>query len=295
MTRVGLVGAGPWAGLFHAPMVASAPDLDLAVVWARRREAATELAGRFGAAAADDLDDLFDRCDVVVFAVPPAVQADLAVRAAAAGRHLLLEKPIATTVPDAERLAAAVERAGVRSQLVLTLRYRAEVREFLAELTGHTVDYVRGSMVSAGALRGSPFSTPWRREAGAELLDVGPHALDLLQAVAGPVVELYGAQRAGITTVATTHRTGAIGHAVLSITTPDGPGGLDLDVVTDAGFATMPTAPDEEAQVWRTITDELAATVAGEPHPLDVHHGLRLQRLLDAAARSVATNRPVTV
>jgi predicted dehydrogenase len=281
--------------MFHAPMVATAPALDLAVVWARRREAADELARRFGATAVDDLDDLLDRCDVVVFAVPPDVQADLAVRAAEAGRHLLLEKPIATTLPDAEGLAAAVERAGVRSQLVLTIRYRAEVREFLAGLTGRAVDYVRGSMISAGALAGSPFSTPWRREAGAELLDVGPHTLDLLEAVAGPVVELRGAQRHGLTTVATTHAGGAIGHAVLSITTPDGPGGLDVEVVTQAGFATMPTAPADEAQVWRTITDELAATVAGQPHPLDVHHGLRLQRLLDAVARSVATNGPITV
>ena len=67
----------------------------------------------------------------MAFAVPPDVQAALAVRAAEAGRHLLLEKPVATTLADAERLAAAVDRAGVRSQVVLTIRYRPEVRAFL--------------------------------------------------------------------------------------------------------------------------------------------------------------------
>jgi len=275
-------------------MLAGATDLDLSVVWARRREAADELAGRFGAESVETLDELLDRCDVVAFAVPPDVQSDLAVRAAEAGRHLLLEKPVATTLPDAERLAAAVDRAGVRSQLVLTIRYRAEVRQFLAGLTG-PVGYVRGSYLGTGALPESPFATAWRREPGAELLDVGPHTLDLMAAVAGPVVAVDARTRDGVTTVATTHAGGAIGQGVLSITTPNGPGGVDLDVVTEAGFATMPTAPADEAQVWRTITDELAATVAGQPHPLDVHHGLRLQRVIEAVARSTASARPVTL
>lgn len=288
------MGAGPWAERFHAPMLAGAADLELVAVWARRRAAAEELAGRFGASAAEALDDLLDRCDVVAFAVPPDVQADLALRAAEAGRHLLLEKPIATTLADAERLAAAVDRAGVRSQLVLTIRYRTEVREFLAGLTG-SVEYVRGSYLGTGALRESPFATPWRRESGAELLDVGPHTLDLMDAVAGPVVEVDARTRAGITTVATRHADGALGQAVLSITTPDGPGGVDLDVVTDTGFVTMPTAPADEAQIWRTLTEELAATAAGQPHPLDVQHGLRLQRVLDAVGRSVAAGHPIAL
>ena len=101
------------------------------MVWARRPEAATALADRFGAEAVGSFDELLERCDAVAFAVPPDVQAALAVRAAEAGRHLLLEKPVATTLADAERLAAAVDRAGVRSQVVLTIRYRPEVRAFL--------------------------------------------------------------------------------------------------------------------------------------------------------------------
>jgi predicted dehydrogenase len=95
--------------------------------------------------------------------------------------------------------------------------------------------------------------------------------------------------------VATTHAGGAIGQAALSITTPDGPGGVHLDVVTGAGFVSMPTEPADEAQVWRTITDELTSTAGGRPHPLDVHHGLHLQRVLDAAARSAASGRAVTL
>jgi predicted dehydrogenase len=280
--------------MFHAPMLAGAAELELSVVWARRPEAAVALAEGFGAEAVGSFDELLARCDAVAFAVPPDIQAALAVRAADAGRHLLLEKPVATTLPDAERLAAAVDRAGVRSQVVLTIRYRPEVRAFLRGVAPETVTYVRGSYVGPGALPGSPFATPWRQSAGAALLDVGPHTFDLLDAAAGPVTEIRAAVRGGVTTASTVHRHGAVGQVALSITTPDGPGGVDLDVVTDSGFATMPTGPADEAEVWRAITDEFAATVrTGEPHPLDVHHGVRLQRVLDAVSRSVATGRPV--
>ena len=296
MTRVGLVGAGPWATMFHAPMLAGASGLELSAVWARRPEAAVALADRFGTEAVGSFDELLARCDAVAFAVPPDIQAALAVRAADAGRHLLLEKPVATTLADAERVAAAVDRAGVRSQVVLTIRYRPEVRSFLRGVAPETVTYVRGSYLGNGALAGSPFATPWRQSPGAGLLDVGPHTFDLLDAVAGPVTEVRAAVRDGVTTATTGLRHGAVGQVALSITTPNGPGGVDLDVVTESGFVTMPHAPADEAEVWRAVTDEFAASVqSGEPHPLDVHHGVRLQRVLDAVARSAATGRPVVL
>jgi predicted dehydrogenase len=281
--------------MFHAPMLAAATRLELRAVWARRREAADALARRFGAEPVGAFEDLLDRCDAVAFAVPPQVQAAMAVQAADAGRHLLLEKPLATTLEDAERLAAAVDRAGVVSQVVLTIRYRPEVRAALAQVEPEAVRYVRGSYLGSGALPGSPFATPWRQQdPHAALLDVGPHAVDLAEAVAGPVVELRAAGRDGVTTVSTVHAYGALGHLVLSVTVPDGPGGVDLDWVTEAGYASMPSGTADDTAVWRTITDEFAAAIErGEPHAYDVHHGLRLQRVLEAVARSTASGGPV--
>ncbi len=297
MTRVGLVGAGPWATMFHAPMLAGASGLELSAVWARRPEAAAALADRFGTEAVGSFDELLATVRRRGLRRPAEPsRPELAVQAADAGRHLLLEKPVATTLPDAERLLAAVIRAGVRSQVVLTIRYRPEVRAFLPTVVPETVTYVRGSCVGPGALSGSPFATPWRQSSGAALLDVGPHTFDLLDAVAGPVVEVRAAVRGEVLTASTVHRHGALGQVALSITTPDGPGGVKLDVVTDRGFVTMPSVPGDDADVWRAITDEFAATVqTGEPHPLDVHHGVRLQRVLDAVARSVSTGLPVVL
>ena len=129
--RTGLVGAGPWATVMHAPLLAGGPGTSLEAVWARREDAATELARQYGASVAGSFDELLERCDAIAFAVPPDVQAALAPRAAAAGKHLLLEKPLAFSLADAERLADAVDEAGVRTLLFLTNRFTAEGREFV--------------------------------------------------------------------------------------------------------------------------------------------------------------------
>ncbi len=128
---VGLIGAGPWAEMVHAPALAAGPNTRLAGVWARRPEAADELAGRYRAPSFERLDDLFGVCEAVAFCVPPAVQADLGVRAARAGKALLLEKPLAADLEAAERLVDAIDEAGVASQMVFTFRYSPATKAFL--------------------------------------------------------------------------------------------------------------------------------------------------------------------
>jgi predicted dehydrogenase len=129
---VGLVGAGPWASLVHAPVLAAGPETRLVGVWARRPEASAQLAARHGAQACSRIEELFDRCEAVAFAVPPEVQADLAADAARAGKAVLLEKPIAADVAGAERLADVIGGAGMASVVVLSWRYAVPVRAFLA-------------------------------------------------------------------------------------------------------------------------------------------------------------------
>src|SRR5258706_7384438 len=102
--RVGLIGTGYWARGVHAPSVRHHPDADLIGVWGRDPARAMELAAEFGAQPYTDVKALLADVDALTFAVPPDVQAEIGVRAAAAGRHLLLEKPIATSVAAAEML-----------------------------------------------------------------------------------------------------------------------------------------------------------------------------------------------
>lgn len=286
---VGLVGAGPWAGMFTAPMVAAGPATTLTAVWARRAEAAGELAQRYGVPAVGSLDDLFATCNAVAFAVPPGVQATIAVDAAAAGKHLLLEKPLAFTVEAAEGVARAVDRAGVVTQMILTNRYTTAVADFLTGLDGERVLTVRADFVSAAALDGSPFATPWRREDNA-LLDLGPHVLDLIEAAAGPARVVTAANVGGCITATLAHDSGAVSQMMLSITTPGADGHFRVTAVTDRRRSDLadPTAAQSSEEVHRAITDRFARAVhAGQADPaLDVHRGVRLQRLLDAVSRA---------
>ncbi len=291
---VGLVGAGPWADALHAPMLAAGPETTLAGVWARRPEAARALASAHGTRAVRRYEELLDACEAVAFAVPPDVQAAMAVVAARAGRHLLLEKPVGLTVEEAQRVADAVDSSGVVSQLVLTNRYTQAGRDFLARAAGFEAVGAHCLALSGALLGDSPFATPWRRKHGA-LLDVGPHALDMLEAALGPVRELSGrGDPLRWTSLTCRHAGGAVSAVSLSISLPlprsvwelalYGPSGsLELRKPTDPR-----TVEAERAATVATIRREFAAAVrAGEPPPLDARRGLELQRLIDAAARSL--------
>lgn len=278
--RIGVVGAGPWAGMVHVPMFADCPETTVAAVYGRRVDAARALADPVGAVATDDFDALLAQVDAVSFAVPPDVQAHLAARAAEAGKPLLLEKPIGLTIMQARGLAAAVDAAGVPTQLMLTRRYSRRIRTFLEDLADFTVLGLRGSFVSGAFLPGSPFATPWRLEHGA-LLDVGPHILDLVDAAGGHIdrIEITGDPSSWVA-ITTHHESGAIGQVCLSSVVPGEVS--DLQVFGPEGIRTAPDRPaDERTEVLRTIPLEFAQVVrTGRPHQLDVHRGLYLQELM---------------
>ncbi|MBF8192253.1 Gfo/Idh/MocA family oxidoreductase [Nonomuraea sp. K274] len=280
---VGLVGAGPWAEMAHAPMLARGPHTRLAGVWARR----PEQAARLGAPVFERIEELFDACEAVAFCVPPAVQAELGVRAARAGKALLLEKPLAQTLDGARRLAGAVAEAGVASQLVLTLRYTRQARAFLARC-GEIQPFGGHAANISGVLLGDhPFATPWRLEHGA-LLDVGPHMIDLLDAALGPVtaVRAHG-DPLGWLGLLLEHEGGAVSEASLCMAAGGDAPPSALAVYGRTGNAVLLPAADDDPMV--TVAAEFAQTVRnGGGHPLDAAHGLRLQQIIAEAESQLA-------
>ncbi|MET0839102.1 MAG: Gfo/Idh/MocA family oxidoreductase [Marmoricola sp.] len=280
--RVGLVGAGPWAGMFHAPMLSADAGTTLAAVWSRRPEAARELAAAHGATAATSFEDLLDRCEAVAFSVPPDIQAQLAPQAALAGKHLILEKPLAFTVPDAERIVAAVDEAGVQTLLMLRNRFTVVGQEFVAAAQAGPLRGGLGSFITGAALPGSPFATPWRIQRGA-VLDVGPHVLDLIDAAMGPIVRISATgdplRWVGMTTE---HEGGAVGSVAVSITTPGVRNEAHVRVFGDSGAVVFDGGEaDRDTWVSEAITRAFAAAVeTGQAPPADVHRGLHLQRLI---------------
>ena len=94
-------------------------------MWTRRPAVAGELAAAHGATAFGELDALIDGVDVVSISVPPAVQPDVAIAAARAGRHVILEKPIADSVDRAEQIARAITTCRCRQHRRPHLSLRA--------------------------------------------------------------------------------------------------------------------------------------------------------------------------
>src|SRR5271170_1556177 len=126
--RFGLAGTGYWARTTHAPALAAADDVEFTAVWGRNPRAAADLAASYQAAAYDDIGEFLAAVDAVSFAIPPDVQAPMATRAARAGKHLLLEKPIALSEDAADALVDAVEQAAVASVVFFTQRFQPDVR-----------------------------------------------------------------------------------------------------------------------------------------------------------------------
>ncbi len=291
--RIGLVGAGPWAGLFHAPMIVSSPHTSLEAVWARRPEAAQALTRRHGGEAVATFEELLERVDAVAFAVPPDVQAELAPQAARAGKHLVLEKPLAFTLEGAQAIADAVEEAGVRSVLMLRNRFTSTGRTFLQAAHGAQARGGQASFVTGAALEGSDFATPWRVERGA-VWDLGPHALDLLDAAMGTIEEVVatGDARRWVS-LQTRHEGGAVGQVSLSITTPRSVGALEARVWTENGPVEFHgTRGDAEEGVGDALMEALAVAVTHEHDgAIDVHRGVELQRLLVEVDRQLEAQR----
>jgi predicted dehydrogenase len=289
--RTGLVGAGPWAHLFTGPMLASSPDVTFTGVWARRPDSAAKVAAAHGTTAFDDLDALFAASEAVVFSLPPDVQVEYASRAARAGVAVLLDKPVGADLAQAERLADVIGEAGVISQVILTNRYYDSMREFLSQAAAFDSYGGRASFFGNGCVPGTYFATPWRIEKGG-LLDLGPHVLDGLDAALGTIVSIRArgdVQR--LVLLECEHENGRVSQASLSATSNQDGGlavevhGLAGRVRFDAAAFTPEQGAAEYATAKRRIVAELAAAVrSNTPHPLDVHRGVHLQRLIDDAA-----------
>lgn len=285
--RFGLLGTGPWADRTHGPALAAHDDVELVGVWGRRPEAAEAQAARLGTRAYSDADALFAACDAVAIALPPDVQAPLAVRAAEAGCHLLLDKPVATTAEGAREVVEAAGRGGVASVVFFTLHFSSGTADWLREQAGKDgwllgrADWL--SPVFGGAE--SPYAaSPWRRERGA-LWDVGPHALSVLLPLLGEVGEVAAVRGPGDTVHLTLrHAGGASSTATLSHTVPPAAAGVTAEVRGTAGVAELPMrdeAPDEA--FGRAIDALLRSAADGVPHPCDVRFGEEVTGILARA------------
>jgi myo-inositol 2-dehydrogenase/D-chiro-inositol 1-dehydrogenase len=318
MTTVGLIGAGGIAGVHIAGWLRLGAD-----VVVHSLVGAPELVARYGGQVAASLDDLLARCDVVDICTPTFTHRALVEAAAAAGRDVVCEKPLALTVEDAEAMIAVCAAAGVGL-------YPAHVVRFFPE---HAVvhDAVeRGTLGTLAVQRydrqgGMPVS-PWFLDeelSGGIVMDLMIHDIDFARWNAGPVASVH-AVRSAPDPSGTVAAQMVLTHASGSVTSIGGvwsarpvafrtrfevagTGGVlryDSAInpttwinggVTAGADGYAPRAAVGESPYQAELREFLAAFQGGPRPRVTPADGLEAVRVADAARRSLALGEVVTL
>jgi len=180
MIRVALIGYGYAARTFHAPLIRATPGLDLVAISSSRPERVhADLPGIPVVASVDDACAL-PSVELVVIATPNDTHAPIATSALAAGKHVVLEKPIAPSLDEARALALLAERT---QRVLATFQNRRWDGDFLA-VADLLADGVLGevSHFESHFDRYRPLVRDrWRERAGVGAglwYDLGPHLVD---------------------------------------------------------------------------------------------------------------------
>lgn len=300
--RYGLVGTAHWAHRVHARAAASSDDVEFVAVLGRDPGRTSEFAGRWGVAAHGDLPGFLDQVDLVGLAVPPAAQPVLAIEAARAGKHLILEKPVALSAQLADDVARAAEEAGVRSVVFFTQRFLPEVEQWIAEARrrgGWTYASAEGFSSLLLDPTNPYHASTWRHTQGA-LWDSAPHPLSLLCPVLGRVREVSAVRGGSDLTVLTlVHESGAISELALSHGMHRTVAGSPVMLRGPHGSTQAPQIVDWDRRAVEAYRTALAA-VAGGPGlstgdglSTDLRFGAHVTAVLAAAERSIEQRRTV--
>ena len=191
--RVGLLGYGRIAEAVHLPILIGSPGVELVGIAeadpARRSEA---LRRAPGAVASASFEDLLARpeVDAVVICLPPALHADAAITALEAGKHVYLEKPIATNLDDGRRVLAASRDSTAVAMIGFNFRFSRLYREARRQIqAGALGELVGVRSVFTASSRCLP---PWketRERGGGALLDLASHHVDLVRFLTGREVD----------------------------------------------------------------------------------------------------------
>jgi predicted dehydrogenase len=146
---------------------------------------APSLAADYGVAYEPDYEELLARTDVdaVLVATPHAGHRDQVIRAAEHGKHVLVEKPMATTVADCDAMIAACQRAGVMLQVIQTLRFRGTPARAKQAIDAGRIGAVRMIQGQSLVREYAVAAGSWAHlaEHGGAFLDMGVHNFDIMR------------------------------------------------------------------------------------------------------------------
>ena len=175
--RIGIAGAGHF-GRFHALKVAASPRAVLAGIHDPDGARASRVAAEAGHAPVLGLEELLRGCDALIVAAPAEAHFAIAGLALRAGRHVLIEKPIASSLEQAQQLSELAREAGLVLQVGHLLRYSAEHEAITRRITRPL--YIEATRLAPFKPRGTDVSV---------ILDLMIHDLDLVLAIVDSPIE----------------------------------------------------------------------------------------------------------
>ena len=285
--RFGILGAADIARKALIPAIAAAGNAELVALASRERERGRSL---FGGRVVGSYGELLEdpEVDAVYLPLPNNLHREWTLRALAAGKHVLCEKPLALTAAEAEEMAAAAGSAGRLLMEGFMYRFHPRVRSAVGKLR-------RDPPTELWASFGFPLDAPgnYRLDpalGGGALLDVGCYTIDLARWILGEPdwVEAIGRVAGVDMTVSMTlgYASGARAHLFASFDTPEVQELHAGDVMLDKPF----TAWRDPVDPYQVMVEEFsAAALGGLPAPLSLEDSIANLRVVDAVRRSLDT------
>lgn len=313
--RTVLIGYGHAGSVFHAPLIAADPDLDLSAVVTgnsarraevRRRYPGTKLLS--DAAAIRGPGDGTSGCDLAVVATPNDSHAPLAEAALTAGLDVVVDKPFALIAASARRLIRLAEERGRLLTVFHNRRWDADFRAVRDLVAGGRLGEVRRFVSRFERWRPDPeqawrYTTP-RSRGGGIIYDLGAHLIDQALQLFGPVDDVYTeasvVRDAGVPGIdaeddaflALRHRSGVYSHLSMSAVAPgEAP---RFSVAGTAGGREMWGLDPQEDQLrdgviadpdgYPAFYRQLVAAVRGEgPVPVDPADAVAVLEIIERA------------
>lgn len=197
--NVAIIGCAKIAHL-HAKAILQISELNFKAVWSRTPESAQKFVDEYGVKAYSSIQEMIkaENIQMAVICTAHPYHADPAIQAMEAGAHVLIEKPLASTLQDCDRIIEAARKTGRKTGVISQRRwYQPIVRMKKAIDEGKIGTPALGTIQMLGWRDRSYFESDawrgsWKQEGGGVLVNQSPHQLDLLQWLMGDIDEVFG-------------------------------------------------------------------------------------------------------
>lgn len=198
MFKFGILGCGMIAGV-HADAIGSIENAELSAVSDNNPECARSFAERRGAVAYESYDEMLKSdIDVVCVCTPSCFHAKNAIEAMRAGKHVVLEKPMALSTADADEVIRVSQETGRLLTVICQLRFADDVRRLKRLVEENAFGKLSLCNLSMKYYRSDEYysSSPWKGtlkfDGGGALMNQGIHGVDLLEYIVGGVKDVQG-------------------------------------------------------------------------------------------------------